>query len=119
MSNKILLPVILSGYRPRNDGSWSITLSTNILKSEEKVIIDSMHQQLCCVMLKDSEIKTDEIEIFDSVDMDLVDTKKTPSKRLSNIFYLLWKQEGEQCEFKDYYKTKMEILCEHFKNKLL
>ena len=66
-----MLPAILSSYRPRADGSWSITLSTNILRADEKVVIDGMHQQLCCVLLKDSEVLNDELEAFDSVDMDL------------------------------------------------
>ena len=117
MSSKIMLPVILSSYRPRNDGSWSITLSTNILKADEKQIIDSMHQQLCCVMIKNSDVLVDEIEAFDSVEMDLVDAKLTPSKRLQNVFYRLWEKD-KKGEFKEFYRVKMEQLIEHFKNRI-
>jgi hypothetical protein len=118
MSNKIMLPAILSGYRPKVDGSWSVTFSTNILKAEEKQIIDRMHQQLCCVMIKDSDILTEEIEAFDSVEMDLIDAKVTPSQRLRNVFYRLWEQEGKAGEFKEFYRVKMETLVEHYKQKL-
>lgn len=114
-----MLPAILSGYRPKVDGSWSVTFSTNILKKEEKNIIDAMHNQLCCVMIKDSEILEDEIEAFDSVEMDLIDAKVTPSQRLRNVFYRLWEQEGKSGGFKEYYRVKMETLVEHFKQKLV
>ena len=69
-------------------------------------------------MLKNSDVLADEIEAFDSVEMDLIDAKITPSQRLRNILYRLWEQEGKIGEFKEYYKVKMETLCEHFKNKL-
>jgi hypothetical protein len=121
-----MLPAILSSYRPRADGSWSITLSTNILRADEKVVIDGMHQQLCCVLLKDSEVLNDELEAFDSVEMDLIDAKITPSQRFRNILYRLWEQteklkgeEESKSEFKEFYKVKMEQLCEHFKGKLI
>ena len=118
MSNKIMLPAILSSYRPRTDGSWSVTLSTNILRADEKVIIDRMHQQLCCVLIKDSDILNDELEAFDSIEMDLIDAKITPSQRFRNILFRLWEQENKQGEFKEFYKIKMDQLCEHFKGKL-
>jgi len=117
MANKIILPVILSSYRPRNDGSWSITLSTNILTSEQKQVIDSMHQQLCCIMIKDSDVIADEIEIFDTIELDIVDARLTPSKRLQNVFYRLW-EKTKDGEFKEFYRVKMEQLIEHFKKKL-
>lgn len=118
MSNKIMLPAILTSYRPKADGSWSVTLSTNILRADEKVIIDAMHQQLCCVLLKDSDILAEELEAFDSVEMDFIDAKVTPSQRLRNVFYRLWEKEGKQGEFKEFYRVKMENIVEHFKFKL-
>jgi hypothetical protein len=78
-----------------------------------------MHQQLVCVLIKDSDVLADEIEAFDSVDMDLVDAKITPSQRLRNILYRLWEQAGKEGDFKEFYRVKMETLCEHFKGKLV
>lgn len=118
MSNKIMLPAILTSYRPKADGSWSVTLATNILRADEKVIIDAMHQQLCCVLLKDSDILSEELEAFDSVEMDLIDAKVTPSQRLRNVFYRLWEKEGKQGEFKEFYRVKMESLVDHYRLKL-
>lgn len=121
--NKIIFPAIMSGYRPKVDGGFSVTFSTNILRSDEKQVIDAMYQNLCAVMVKsngvnDVKFDSDEVEAFDSVDMDLIDNKKTPSQRLRNVFYRLWEQEGKQGEFKEFYRVKMETLVEHFKQKL-
>lgn len=116
--NKIILPAILDSYRPRKDGSFSITLGTNILTSEQKTIIYRMHNQLCAVMIKDADVKADEIEVFDAIDLETIDTKLTPSKRLYNVFWRIWEQEGKQGKFKEFYKQKMESLIEHFKQKL-
>ena len=77
-----------------------------------------MYGQLCCAMLKDGDVSTQEIEIFDSIDLETVDTRLTPSKRLYNVFWRIWEKEGRPGEFKDFYKTKMEQLIEHFKGKL-
>lgn len=119
MSNKITLPAILDSYRPRKDGSFSITLGTNILTEEQILPIHRMHSQLVVVMLKDGEsVTNEEIEIFDTIDMEMIDTRLTPSKRLYNVFYRLWEQKDKPGEFKDYYKVQMETLIEHFKQKL-
>lgn len=116
--SKLILPVILSSYRPRQDGSWSVTLSTNILRKDEKDIIDSMHQKLCCAMIKDSDVIADEIEVFDKIELEMIDAKLTPSKRLYNVFYRLWEKDNKPGEFKDYYKVKMEMVIEFYKGKL-
>lgn len=113
-----MLPAILSGCRPRTDGSWSITLSTNILREDEYRVILNMHQQLICVLIKDSDILADEVEVFDSVDLDLIDAKVSPSKRQMNIIYRIWEQKGKQGDFKDYYKTRMNRNAENLKSEL-
>jgi len=117
MNNKIIIPAILSSYRPKADGSWSVTLSTNILTKPEKECIDNMHNQLVAVMIKEGEIDKADGSILDSIDTDLMDKDKTPSKRLRNVLFKLWEQSGTG-DFKDFYKTKMEQIIEHYKSKL-
>jgi len=119
MSNKLMLPVILSGYRPRADGSWSVTLSTNILKKNEKEAIDNMHQQLCCILIKDSDIVKDEVDAFDSVNLEIIDTKQSQSQRLRNVLFRLWEQEGSVGDSKKDYDNRMEQLIAHYKGKLV
>lgn len=118
MKNKIIIPAILSSYRPRVDGSWGVSFSTNILSREQKTCIDEMLSTAVMIMIKEGEITKDETEIMDAVDADLIENEKTPSKRLRNVLYLLYVQNGREGEFKDFYKFKMEQLITHFKDKL-
>lgn len=115
-----MLPVILQSYRPKADGSWSLTLATNILRKEEKDIIDALHQKICVALIKDGEddITEMESEAVESVRLDDIDKKATQSQRLRAVFYRIWEQDGSKGEFKDHYKVNMEKIIEHFKNKL-
>jgi hypothetical protein len=116
---KLLIPTILTAYRPKADGSWSVSFSTPILNREQKQIIDSLHNQACFLLIKEAEISADEVELIDSVDVDLGNTK-TPSKRLKDVLFVCWTQDNKgYTDFKDFYKHKMEVLIEHFKSKLL
>lgn len=118
MKNKIIIPAILSSYRPKSDGSWGVSFSTNILSKEQKTCIDDMHNTAVMLMIKEGEITKDETEIMDAVDADLIENEKTPSKRLRNVLYLLYVQEGKKGEFKDFYKFRMEKLITQIKDRL-
>ena len=119
-SNKIILPVILSSYRPKVDGSFSISLTTQILGKQQRDIIHELYQQVCSVLIQDSEITKADESIMDSIDADIHDTAKTPSQRLRAVFYLIWKQDDptEIVTFKEFYRSKMESIIDHFKAKL-
>jgi len=110
MKNKIIIPAILSSYRPKADGSWGVSFSTNILSKEQKTCIDDMHNTAVMLMIKEGEITKDETEIMDAVDADLIENEKTPSKRLRNVLYIRYTQEGVKMDFKEYYKMRMEEL---------
>ena len=125
MSNKITLPAILDSYRPRKDGSFSITFGTNVLNSEQRNILMNMYSQLCCIMVKDSGNATDIIEfteeerkIFEQINFKEIDTKQTKSQRQKSDIWLIWKQEGEKGEFVDYYNNYMDKIHSHLISKL-
>lgn len=114
---KIIIPAILSGYRPKVDKSWSVSLNLNEPNSEQKVIIDYLHQKAVYVMIKDAEISHDETELLDNIDADI--TTKTPSQRLRGVLFRAFERDSEGCkDFKEYYRLKMEKIITHFKGKL-
>jgi hypothetical protein len=73
-------------------------------------------------MLKDSgnkpEFTESELTAFEGIEFKEIDTKKSQSKRLRDVLYLLWEKEGKNGTSEDYYETKMNVLIEHFKQKL-
>ena len=110
----------LTGIRRKADKSVSLSFNTTQEQSSEEFKqLDEMFQQTCVVAIKPEETPflDTEIKDLDALDLDLEDTTKTPSKRLRNVLYRLWVQEGKG-EFKDFYKTRMEILIVQIKNRL-
>jgi hypothetical protein len=51
-----------------------------------------------------------------TVDKDL--EQKTQSQRIRSVLFLLWRQDGEQGEFRDFYHQKTNEIIEHLKSKL-
>ena len=81
--------------------------------------LDKMFKDTCIIAIKPEETPFLDAEIkdLDSIDMDLEDNTKTPSKRLRNVLYRLYEKE-DNGEFKDFYKSQMERIINHFKGKL-
>ncbi len=110
----------LNGIRRKSDKSVTLSFTTCLEQSSEELkYLDEMFQQTCVIAIKPEETPflDSEIKDLDSLDMDLEDTTKTPSKRLRSVMYLLWKQESVG-EFKDFYKNRMERLIDQIKNRL-
>ena len=116
---KLLTTGTLSSYRPKVDGSF--TLSLNILipnKEQVNTIIDLYQQEVVVYLKEGSQVTKEETDIIDNVDLDLGDTK-TPSQRLRNVLYVNWQQKNlGYLDFKEYYKFQMNKLVEHIKGKL-
>lgn len=110
---QIILATQLTSYRPKADGSWSISFSTMILNKDQKAIIDSLFQRNCALLIKSSDIDKKDETIMDSIDMDLYDNAKTPSQRMRGVFYRIWEgngkcdRDGVICTFAEYYKQRM------------
>jgi len=117
---KILCPAILDGYQRRKDRSVSLRLLTQEQTSEDLMKIDSLLDTFGILYFRAEGEPEDstEFEELDKIELDLYDKKKTQSQRLRAVLYKLYKQEGGDAEFKDYYKVKTELIIEHFKSRL-
>lgn len=118
MENKILLPAILTSYRPRTDKSWNIALNINEPSPEQKVIIDKMFQNACYVLIKDAEIVKEEVSLIDSLEAK-EHKVKTKSQRLKGVLYRVWeKYHKDKMTDKEFYDSEMERIMDHYKSKL-
>lgn len=116
---KILTSAQLTGYRRLKDKSVSMTFITSEKSSHEIMEIDKALDSFGILMYKgENQLTEEEVEELDNIDLDLHDNRKTQSQRLRNVLYMLWKQQGEKGEFKDFYKTKTEMIITQIKNKL-
>ena len=97
----IQAPVIVEGFRPKKDRSWSIQFTTRELSGEEvKLLADSYQGEGFLVFKPNDDIKPSEIPegIADA-------GVKTPSQRVRTKLYILWKQRGEDGSFENFYRN--------------
>ena len=116
--NGILFAATVEGIRSRKDKTVALTLGTQELTPEKAGLIFNTNSQLvsCYLSVKET-VTAEEQEIIDSIEVET--PSKTPSQRLRNVMYLIWKHSPEGYkDFNMFYLHHMEKVLEHFKSKL-
>lgn len=117
----IIKQVTLTRSNRKADKSVSISFNTALEQStNEMAELDALFQQNCVIAIKpeDTPFLDAELKDLDSIDMDLEDTTKTPSKRLRSVLWILWDQGVKDVEFKEFYKNRMNRLIDQIKDRL-
>ena len=105
--------IIINSIRSKRDSSLSFSAETPELTSQEKVAFMDLQGQSLNTLFEPTEYPIeDEIEIEKDVD------NKTQAQRIRAILFLIWKQQGEQGEFRDFYHAKTEKYINYLKEKL-
>lgn len=113
-----MIPAILTGYGPKADKSWRVSLNINEPNAEQKVIIDRLFQQSCYVLIKEGEIRKEEQSLIDSLEAKEFKIK-TNSQILRNVLYRVWeKHHTANMTDKEHYDFEMNRVIEHYKSKL-
>ena len=113
----------IEGIQTRAGGDIKITISTQILKPEEMTKLFELREKqvYMAVMEFDKENPDRQIELADiEVPEQEPEFKnqKSPSERLRNVLYVLWKQDGVKTDFETWRIGQMEKIIEHYKTKL-
>ena len=111
----VTIPGLVDGVTTRKDRTVKITFSTQELPPNEAAVILGLNQKLGVIAFaeKSSQISQDIMDI--PVEFP---EEKSPAKRLKNVLYRLWEQEGKQQDFEVYYRQKIERAIESIKEKL-
>ena len=113
MTDKILIQALLDGVSHRKDGSLGVRFLLQEMSAQDKLVLIELLNTFGWVCFSPSEV-----EATDIPETQADDTRKTPSKRLRDVLFVLYKQ-GEQLDSFDlYYRQKMEKFIEHIKGKL-
>ena len=104
-------PAIIEGIRSKKDRSLGLSVSTPEMTAPEKALF--MELQGLNVELKITPMDSEAPEEH-HVKTDLA--TKSPSVRLRNVLYLLWKDKSNDMIFDTYYVTKMEQIIEKYKS---
>ena len=115
-----MFPAIVDGVATRKDGTLSIKLSANEMKSEQMSSLFALNNNYVSVCLKDNDLTVQDIAGLDLVEMDMMDEskQKSQSSRLRSVLYLLHREQGGDTDFKDYYRDMTDKIIEHYKSKL-
>jgi len=124
----LIFNALFHKWQSMADGGWSMNIHTNELPPEDiSALTSCMHKQVK-VMMQQGEIGIDELgfteddmEKFENTQFDEFDKRqdKTPSQRLRNVMYVLYKQDpGDHADFKAYYEFRMEKLITLLKSKI-
>ena len=117
----ITIPATVARLSSRKDLSLSVTFDTGELSPDLAGHLFGMQNKAVYLAVKETAFNAQETDALDALDSEFIDdTKKTPSRRLRAVLYLLWQQDPEgYADFKAFYAAKMEAVIGHFKGKLV
>lgn len=115
----MLLQIQVESVSTRKDRTYKLVLGTQELTPKDAAELFTLNNSLAYCYISPKRIESDIMNEIDSASVNIVDTIKSPSKRLKSVFYLLWKQDNEGYEDSElYYRNKMEKLIDFYKEKL-
>lgn len=110
----IQIPAILTGFATRLDGGATVRFATNELADTDVLELKRMQGKFGHLLFRPNEYSISDIPKGDAVDK-----RRTPSKRLMDVKFVKWKQQGEPGLFDDFYRKEMEIIIEEAKEELM
>jgi hypothetical protein len=119
MTDGVLLPVLIQGIRTKVDGSISLTVETQELSPSKVGEVFSLRKKIAMMYLSPKDVVTQkEMDQVNAINAD-IPGGKTPSKRMHNVLFILWKQDPEGYkDFNLYYLNKMEKFIEELKQNI-
>lgn len=106
---KLVLSGILENISTRSDGSLKFTLGTQEMDSLQAGNLFQFRGKYLKCLLSDTNITQVEQGVVDSEKMNALPHSKSPSKRLKNVMYLVYKAQRIQVPFEDWYANEMEM----------
>jgi len=106
-------------YRSMADRSIQITFETQEVTPELMMNIQNSFQKSCILAVSADNFTSDYLKELENIKVDFEDGSKSPAQRMRGVLFRNWEQKPEGYKiFNDYYNSKMEVLINHFKDKL-
>lgn len=114
--NGLILPVMVTQIRSKVDGSISVSIDTQELSPTKAGELFSLRGKIAMMYLSPKDVVTQkEIDQLDAMQADMP-KGKTPSKRMRDVLWIIWKQDNEGYkDFPMYYEVKMNKYIEDLK----
>ena len=109
----IKLEIVINSIRSRKDRSVGFSAETPELTNEERNVFFDLQGINATMLLEPLDEGISEVlEVGKDVE------NKSQAQRMRAIYFLIWKQKGEQGQFRDYYYNKTEKIINYLKGKL-
>lgn len=114
----ILVACLIDRIATLKDKSVKITLETTELTPARAGELFTLLNSLATVYISPAEITQKELNQVDQIEPEM--PGKSPSQRMRNVLFILYKQDHEgHREFDGYYKAKMEKFIDELKNNIV
>lgn len=102
----------------KKDKSISLSFTTSTEKTPEELMeMDRLLNDSGTLFFKSNgNLNKEEIKSLESVEIE--NEGKSKSQRLRNVLYVYHSQTEKEQPFQDFYSNQMEVIIEHYKNKL-
>lgn len=119
MNSGILLACQVENIASRRDGTIKVVLGTQELSQSKAGELFGLQNRVACVYISPKEsIPQNELKQVDQLEPDL--PGKSPSARMRNVLFILWKQDQKGFkEFDPFYRSEMEAIIGELKNNIL
>lgn len=112
----LTVPAQVIDMKPRADRSWKISFETRELKGEEVKLLADNFQGEGWLLFKPN--LDSDIELNDIPDTDADAGIESPSVRLRKRLFILWKQQGSNGSFDNFYRDYIQKFMTFVESKL-
>jgi hypothetical protein len=106
--------MLMPHFRKDRCGTLKFTTARELTKEEREELLEAgVNDELGWLLWSPNKFQTGELPTEPAID-----TGKTPAKRLRDVLFVLWVQEGKRGDFETYYKERMDKIIGMIKAKL-
>ena len=115
----IVLHAQVGGVQSLKDKTIKLTFETQELKPNEAGILYSMQNEAVSLGISRNALTDEELNLLSNerLPIEAIPNKKSPSKRLRDVLYVLGQQKGEE-DSEEHYQRMMNQIIQFYKSKL-
>ncbi len=113
---KFQVPSTITKITTMADKSLRLQVDTQELSQADKAMVFGLHDVLGVFVFSEADIT--EADLIDLPEVIVEKNEKTPSQRLRDRLYVVYKQTINKSDFDGWYKREMNKIGEHYLNKL-
>lgn len=105
---------LMPTFRKDRTATLKFTTAREVTKEEREILLDmGVNDELGWLLWSPNKMQTTDLPSEPATD-----DMKTPAKRLRDVLFVLYKQEGSRGDFEVYYRERMNKLIDMIKAKL-